>query len=118
MANRRSSCLPNTASSLWLEVLPRLSNRRASPENRQPRPTPKKKLSYKDERRLTELNDLLPKTQKEISALEARLGDPDLYAKSPAEAAKLGQELDAKRTSLEELEMEWLELEEKREALA
>jgi len=77
-----------------------------------------KKLSYKDERRLTELNALLPKTQKEISALEARLGDADLYAKSPAEAAKLGQELESKRNSLEEFEMEWLELEEKREALA
>ncbi len=77
-----------------------------------------KKLSYKDERRLAELNDLLPKTQTEIGALEARLGDPGLYAKSPAEAAKLGQQLEQKRNLLEELELEWLELEEKREALS
>jgi len=76
-----------------------------------------KKLSYKDERRLAELNDILPSTQKAIAGLEARLGDPNLYAKSPAEAAKLGQDLDAKRNHLEELELEWLELEGKREAL-
>jgi len=84
-------------------------------------PSPKreqKKLSYKDERRLAELNALMPTEQKAIHDLEARLADPALYAQSPAEAAKLGQQLEQKRHLLEELELEWLELEEKREALS
>ncbi|MET0547224.1 MAG: ABC-F family ATP-binding cassette domain-containing protein [Caulobacterales bacterium] len=86
-----------------------------------PASTPKretKKLSYKDERRLAEIETLMPKTQAAIAALETRLADPALYSKSPAEAAALADKLDAERAKLETMELEWLELEEKKQLLA
>ena len=42
------------------------------------------KLSYKDQRRLEELEALTPRLAAEIVALEARLHDPGLYARDPA----------------------------------
>ncbi|HET9231600.1 MAG TPA: ABC-F family ATP-binding cassette domain-containing protein, partial [Vitreimonas sp.] len=42
------------------------------------------KLSYKDERRAAELETLLPRLHQEIAALEARLAEPDLFAKDAA----------------------------------
>ncbi|HEX4179444.1 MAG TPA: ATP-binding cassette domain-containing protein [Caulobacteraceae bacterium] len=76
------------------------------------------KLSYKDQRRLEELETLTPRLAEQIKAGETRLEDPGLYARDPAGFDRLMKSLDALRAQLAAGEEEWLELEEKREALA
>jgi ABC transport system ATP-binding/permease protein len=88
------------------------------PAPRSPLPAPSKKLSFKDTHRLKELDTLLARLPDEIAALESRLADPALYARDPAAFARLTADLDARRAALAAAEDEWLNLEEKREALA
>ncbi|WP_374577442.1 ABC-F family ATP-binding cassette domain-containing protein [Phenylobacterium sp.] len=82
--------------------------------------TPKaaSKLSYKDQRRLQELDGLIHALPGKIARLEQDLADPDLYARDPAGFSRLSAALEAARTDLDAAELEWLELEERREALA
>jgi ATP-binding cassette subfamily F protein uup len=77
-----------------------------------------KKLSYKDERRAGELETLLPRLHQEIASLEARLAEPDLFAKDAATFAATAQRLETARAELHAGESEWLEIELRREALA
>jgi ATP-binding cassette subfamily F protein uup len=79
---------------------------------------PTAKLGYKDQRRLEELDRLMPERQAEIAKLEAAMAHPDLFAKQPAEFQKKATRLAAARAELESHELEWLVLDEKREALA
>jgi ATP-binding cassette subfamily F protein uup len=85
-----------------------------------PRAEPKKavKLSYKDQRRLEELDGLMPKLQDEIARHEKTLADPNLYARDAGLFDKTMKALDATRARLVAAEEEWFALEEKREALA
>ena len=82
------------------------------------RAKPQKKLSYKDEHRQKEINTLIPKLQEEIRTLEEKMGDPEFYTRDPNGFAKASDRIGAARDELDEVEMEWLEIEEKREALA
>ena len=82
------------------------------------RAKPQKKLSYKDEHRQKEINALIPKLQQEIRMLEEKMSDPDFYTRDPNGFAKASDRIGAARDELDEIEMEWLEIEEKREALA
>ncbi|MDP1616056.1 ABC-F family ATP-binding cassette domain-containing protein [Phenylobacterium sp.] len=75
------------------------------------------KLSYKEQRRLEELTGLVADLPAKISLLESQLADPALYARDPGAFDRFGQALAAARQKLEAAEMEWLELEERREAL-
>ena len=75
------------------------------------------KLSYKEQRRLEELNGLIADLPGKIAVLETQLADPGLYGRDPAAFDRFGQALAAAREKLEAAEMEWLELEERREAL-
>lgn len=77
-------------------------------------PGKKKKLSYMDQRRYEEAENLMPKLEKEISAIEEQLLDPQLYACDPDGFSVLSKELESKKAQLEESELLWLELEEKR----
>ncbi|HEY4343052.1 MAG TPA: ATP-binding cassette domain-containing protein [Parvibaculum sp.] len=76
------------------------------------------KLSYKDARLLEELGAKMPKLQGDIARLETQLADPGLYARNPAEFAKITSRHDALRAELERAEEQWLELEMKREELS
>lgn len=76
------------------------------------------KLSYKDQRRLQELDALVHELPGKIAKLEHDLADPELYTRNPAGFAKISAALEAAREQLESAELEWLELEERREALA
>jgi ATP-binding cassette subfamily F protein uup len=80
-------------------------------------PTSKSRLSYKDARRLSELEALTPRLTDQIKTLEARLHDPGFYARDKAGFDRLMAELDRARKTLAAAEEEWLGLEEKREAL-
>ncbi|MDR3513238.1 MAG: ATP-binding cassette domain-containing protein [Caulobacteraceae bacterium] len=76
------------------------------------------KLSYKDQRRLEELDKAMPRLSDEIVALEARLEDAGLYARDPKAFDAIMQRVTAARAELGAAEEEWLSLEERREALA
>ena len=83
--------------------------------------TPRKgraeKLSYKDIYRLKVLPEEIEKLQISIDALNAELADPGLYTRNATRFAKASEELSSVTNALNAAEMEWLELEEKREAL-
>ena len=75
------------------------------------------KLSYKDEYRLGELEKLMPALEAKIAKLEEDLSDPNLFTKSPDKFNKLSDELVSSKDKLEEMEIEWLELEDKKVTL-
>jgi ATP-binding cassette subfamily F protein uup len=76
------------------------------------------KLTYKDQRKLEELETAMPRLSDEIVVLEARLDDAGLYARDRKTFDAVMQRLTAARTELADAEEDWLELEERREALA
>ena len=76
------------------------------------------KLSYKEQRRLEELDGLMPRLAGEITAQEQRLADPGLYARDPKAFNAAMTAMDKARATLAAAEEEWLALEEKKEALA
>ncbi len=90
---------------------PRPAATRAEP----PKPS---KLSYKDQRRLQELDAAIAALPDKIAKLETDMADPNLYTRDPSGFAKLSAALEAARQELAASEEEWLELEERREALA
>lgn len=75
------------------------------------------KLSYKDQRRLAELEGLVHDLPGKIAALEGGLADPDLYGRDPSGFERLSRALEVARGQLASAEEEWLALEERREAL-
>ncbi len=79
--------------------------------------TPASKLSYKDARRLEELNRLMPERQKEITKIEDGMADASLFTKDPKSFHANANRLTAARNELAAYEEEWLALEEKRDAL-
>ena len=76
------------------------------------------KLSYKDQRRLEELDRLIASGPAEIARLEAVLAEPGFYGRDPAAFAAATTAMDKARTDLAAAEAAWFELEEKRERLA
>lgn len=85
---------------------------------REPAPAARpSKLSYKDQRRLAELEALTEALPQTIVRLEAQLGDPQLYARDPAGFQRISGDLEKARAQLADAEEEWLSLEERREAL-
>ncbi|HEY1750795.1 MAG TPA: ABC-F family ATP-binding cassette domain-containing protein [Caulobacteraceae bacterium] len=76
------------------------------------------RLTYKDQRRLETLEAGMPRLSDEIVALEARLEDPSFYARDRTGFDATMHRLTALRAELASAEEEWLELEERREALA
>ncbi|HYG26505.1 MAG TPA: ATP-binding cassette domain-containing protein [Caulobacteraceae bacterium] len=92
--------------------------RAAAPTRRPDEPKKPAKLSYKDARRLEELNRLLAETPATIAALEKELEDPQLYARNPARFDAVMKSLARLRTAMAAAEDEWLALEEKKEALS
>jgi len=88
----------------------------AAPAKPAPAPRPSK-LSYKDQRRLAELETLIAELPGKIAALETGMADPDLYARDPAGFDRLSRALETARAQLDAAEEEWLELESRRESL-
>ncbi len=76
-----------------------------------------RKLSYKDARRLEELETLLETLPAAIARHDAALSDPDLYARDPKAFDTAMKAAEKARADLESAELEWLELEEKKAAM-
>jgi ATP-binding cassette subfamily F protein uup len=90
---------------------------KAAPPAAKPTPAKPGKLSFKEQRRLEELDRLVHELPGKIASLETALADPDLYGKDPAAFDRFSRALDAARSQLGAAEEEWLTLEERREAL-
>jgi len=75
------------------------------------------KLSYKDQRRLEELDALMPRLSLDIAAHKATLEDPALYTRDKARFDQTMAALAAAQTTLAAAEDEWLALEELRTSL-
>ena len=71
-------------------------------------------LSQKEERRLAELETAMDGLHGRIRELEALLGDPAAFITGDAPGHQALRDRDAAKAGLEELELEWLALEEKR----
>ena len=82
------------------------------------RPRSPRKLSYKDQRELDGLPERIEALTAEVSDLEGRLADPELFGRDPEGFARLSDTLARKRGALAAAEERWLELESAREALA
>jgi ATP-binding cassette subfamily F protein uup len=89
----------------------------APPPTRAPKPAARK-LSYKDARRLEELEGLVPKLEAEIAGIEAQLSDANLALAKPAVFEAAAARLAAARDELDAAETEWLELDALRATLA
>jgi ATP-binding cassette subfamily F protein uup len=105
----------------WERMRPAPSAPVAKPaEKAQPRPAPaeapapKRKLSYKEQRALEELPQLIAQLEEEQKTIAARLADADLYTKSPQEVSGLNQ----RYAEIDELLLQYLEQWEAIEALA
>ena len=95
---------------------PRAASKKPSVEaSRATAPKKQTKLSYKDERRASELDALMPKLTAEIEALEAKLAAPDAFNSTDFSGA--AARLEAARAERDAAEAEWLEIELRREAL-
>jgi ATP-binding cassette subfamily F protein uup len=79
---------------------------------------PAAKLSFKDQRRLAELEAALAALPGQISKLEQALADPGLYGRDPKGFARVSAALEAARHELAQSEEAWLELEALKESLA
>jgi ATP-binding cassette subfamily F protein uup len=76
---------------------------------------PVSKLSYKDQRELNELPARLQRLGEEITATEAKLADPQLYARDASGFAALSERLTVLLGEHDAAEHRWLELEMLRE---
>ena len=92
--------------------------RRARPAPPTRATAPAAKLSFKDQRRLAELEGRLAALPAEITTLEHQLHDPGLYGRDPAAFARASAALEAARHELAAAEEAWLELETLKESLA
>ncbi|MBL8552564.1 MAG: ABC-F family ATP-binding cassette domain-containing protein [Hyphomonadaceae bacterium] len=81
-------------------------------------PRVQRKLSYKDERRLADLEARVPALEGEIASLEAKLADGAFFAQDAKAFAAAAARLEAARAERDAAETEWLQLEERRSALA
>ena len=75
------------------------------------------KLTYKDQRRLEELEGLVHDLPAKIAELEAELADAGLYARDPMAFQQSTKALHAAQGQLARAEEEWLALAERRETL-
>jgi ATP-binding cassette subfamily F protein uup len=75
------------------------------------------KLSFRDKHALETLPAQIEQWQREVAGLQARLADPDLYARDPAAFAATSATLAQRQGALADAEERWLELEIMREAL-
>lgn len=71
-------------------------------------------LSQKEQRRVTEIEAAMAALHARIAELDALTADPKAFASADAPGHQALKDRDAAKAQLDELEMEWLELEEKR----
>lgn len=130
-----TSCLVPVGDGKWIETAGGWSDSQSQAEaftGQSSKPAPKSKattrsaadpkkhtkLSFKDQHRLKEVEKAMPQLNKEIEKLETQLADPTLFARNPDEFTRINTALEKAREDLEQAEMDWMEIQEKKEALA
>ncbi len=93
--------------------------RPAKPKNKPAIAKPKQQgfLSFKDKHALKTLPATIAKLETEISDLQNKLADPDLYQQDPEGFNALSMQLEKQSNKLQQCEEQWLELEMLRETL-
>ena len=81
------------------------------------RPSPIKKLSYRDQRDYDRLPDEIEQLAASVARDEESLSDPDLYNRDPRRFAELTERIARHRADIEAAEVRWLEVAEIAEAL-
>ena len=131
--NTVTSCLSPVGDGKWIETSGGWSDAQiqlrsavkssAEEPKKKPKSKPKavapkinKKLSFKDEHRAKELDELVPALEEEISEIEALLADSSLFERDRSTFDTKSARLLSAKEELEAAELEWLEIEEKREA--
>ncbi|MEO1226990.1 MAG: ABC transporter ATP-binding protein, partial [Pseudomonadota bacterium] len=89
----------------------------AQPVKSKPKSEPTK-LSYKDQRALTELPKQIDALDREIATIEQSLADPDLYRRDPQRHGALSNRLEIATGEKSAAEDQWLDLAARAEALA
>ena len=77
-----------------------------------------KKLSFKEQRELDSMMDLIAANDEKTAELEAMFSDPDFYAKYGSQRTALQEQLDELRAESIRLYARWDELENKQRELA
>ena len=77
-----------------------------------------RKLSYKDQRELDGLPEKIAGLQRSVDAHQAKLADPDHYARAPKAFERASAAMEEERDVLSKAEDRWLELEELQDSLA
>jgi ATP-binding cassette subfamily F protein uup len=93
------------------------SDKPASPAPAAPAPQSKQKLTFKQKHALDTLPKEMAKLEAEIKALNATLGDANLYARDPKKFQQASDALGKAQTALSTAEDQWLELEALREEI-
>ena len=102
-------------------VKARKSEKRQSERSQPDNPMPRKqsaKLSYKHKFRLEKLPEEIAKLESEITTLEQKLSDPNLFQTQPEQFNVIVSALEKARNDLDARETEWLELESLKEELS
>ncbi|MEM1106626.1 MAG: ABC-F family ATP-binding cassette domain-containing protein [Pseudomonadota bacterium] len=76
-----------------------------------------RKLSFKDEHRLKEIESALPEVGRDITALEQEMADPGLFERDPEGFDARAKRLADLRKHQAEMEEDWLDIEARREEL-
>jgi len=99
-----------------LEAAAVVKEARATPARAAARAEGRKKagLSQKEERRLAELETAMDLLHARLAVLDAQLGDPGAFITADAPGHQALRDREAAKAEMEEMEMEWLSLEEKR----
>ncbi len=91
--------------------------RKIESKGQRSRPAAARKLSYKDQRELDKLPELIQELEARIEALDATMAEPGFYGRPFEETGPVLESRDEAHVELETAMARWLELEERREAL-
>lgn len=102
----------------WISQRPTVTAVGTSPSNERsqgaevekPVASTKRKLSYKDQKELEALPQLIETLETDIRDTQQKLQEPDLYKKDPDQASTLGKVLSSKEALLSEAYQRWDEL--------
>jgi ATP-binding cassette subfamily F protein uup len=96
---------------MYLRLRPTRAAATAQPKEAAPRAKTKPtKLSYKDQRELDAIEQLIEAAEARKAAAEAALGDPEVYVKEPQRIVPLQRELEESGREVDRLYARWQEL--------
>jgi len=98
------------------EAAPKAEAPKAAPKAEAPGRAKKPGLSQKEERRLAAVEHAMVGLHAKLEELDALLADPAAFLTADAPGHQALQDREAAKAELEALELEWLELEEKKQA--